>query len=632
MAIFDCNNTNLKRGSKGENVKTLQTHLKTLGYYSAAIDGDFGSVTEKAVKAFQKAAGGLKQDGWFGPSTCKKFNVTMEAKGYAKDVKIKLFDCPNITLKRGHKGENVKLLQTMMKTLGYYTREIDGDFGMYTEQAVKAFQTKTNHTPDGVFGPKTCPDLNKQYAAKVQQSMTNKYRNPPKISNVKPILTLLPEFVVLPEEVIEMEEESDSSSSGDSGSSGSSSSNSEEKKKTQKTATTTKVRSKGFINTTANFDCKKINLSQGSKGDNVTKLQTILKTKGYYTRAIDGDFGKYTKEAVKKLQAAQGNSQDGIFGPKTCASLQKLNPNDPKNKPHTITAIPSVSTSDDMEGLSHEITVKMLYKDEYIKWMQKLQKTQFKIFHGEDEVYNHEGYINEIKIAQENDVMIIEISIVGYTVFLDQNVTYQKTAKRSELLKELIEMAGLKADVDLTGLDDSEYTIKVVKTKTGSGTNDGGGGLTQASGNDCTGGAMQTNRLSSYSYELSKTGGNTTIGNSSANYAQDTKSMSGKAAIMDCYNRFVYYKPSYADNRFCPQKMWHSSGKITGNCADISRLVKCLGDVHGMKVGIHHMYGHYYNLIEVNGKTYRFDCCCKSSGSYRGEITNNLTKRGGPWS
>ena len=631
MAIFDCNNTNLKKGSKGENVKTLQTHLKTLGYYSAAIDGDFGSVTEKAVKAFQKAAGGLKQDGWFGPASCKKFNIMMESKGYAKDVNIKLFDCPNITLKRGHKGENVKLLQTMLKTLGYYTREIDGDFGMYTEQAVKAFQTKTNHTPDGVFGPKTCPDLNKQYSKKVQQGMTNQYRNPPQLMNVKPILTVLPEFVILPEQVLEtegdVEETSDDSESTDENKK----KKTEETKKKTQTATTKKIITKGFITANANFDCKKINLAQGSKGNNVTKLQTILKTKGYYTRAIDGDFGKYTKEAVKKLQAAQGNSQDGIFGPKTCASLQKGNPNDPKNKPHTITAIPSISISDDMEGLSHEITVKMLYKPEYHSWIQKLQKTKFVLLHGDDEVYNHEGYINEIKIAQENDVMQIELSIVGYTAFLDQNVTYQKTAKRSELLKELIEMAGLQADVDLTGLDDSEYTIKVVKTKTGTG-GDGGGGLTQASGNDCTGGAMQTYQLSSYSYELSRTGGNTTIGNSSANYAQDTKNMSGKAAIMDCYNRFVYYKPSYADNRFCPQKMWHASGKITGNCADISRLVKCLGDVHGMKVGIHHMYGHYYNLIEVNGKTYRFDCCCKSSGSYRGEVTNNLTKRGGPWS
>jgi len=70
------------------------------------------------------------------------------------------------------------------------------------------------------------------------------------------------------------------------------------------------------------------------------------------------------------------------------------------------------------------------------------------------------------------------------------------------------------------------------------------------------------------------------------------------------------------------------------NCADISRLVKCLCDVHGTKCGIRHAYHHYYNLVEVNGKTYRFDCCFGSSGymvNYGGELCNNLTKNGGPW-
>ena len=45
----------LKKGSKGEEVKTLQRLLMALGYslehYGA--DGSFGGVTERAVKAFQ---------------------------------------------------------------------------------------------------------------------------------------------------------------------------------------------------------------------------------------------------------------------------------------------------------------------------------------------------------------------------------------------------------------------------------------------------------------------------------------------------------------------------------------------------------------------------------------------------
>ena len=66
------------------------------------------------------------------------------------------------------------------------------------------------------------------------------------------------------------------------------------------------------------IDCTKINLKKGSKGDTVRELQTILQKKGYYTGKLDGDFGKYTEDAVKKLQKEQGNSTDGVFGPKTC--------------------------------------------------------------------------------------------------------------------------------------------------------------------------------------------------------------------------------------------------------------------------------------------------------------------------
>ena len=152
----------------------------------------------------------------------------------------------------------------------------------------------------------------------------------------------------------------------------------------------------------------------------------------------------------------------------------------------------------------------------------------------------------------------------------------------------------------------------------------GMGGLTTITGEDCS----ETFGISTRSYDITQTA-NHIIGNSSANYALDTANMDGKTAIMDIYNRFRY--SSYYDNRTCPQKMW-STGTISGNCADISRLVMCVGQVHGMTVGIHHMSGHYYNLIDVGGTAYRFDCCCKSSGSYRGEITNNLPMRGGPWS
>ena len=57
----------LKKGSKGEAVKKLQQTLNGKGY-KLTEDGDFGSKTEAAVKAFQKA-NGLEVDGEVGPMT-----------------------------------------------------------------------------------------------------------------------------------------------------------------------------------------------------------------------------------------------------------------------------------------------------------------------------------------------------------------------------------------------------------------------------------------------------------------------------------------------------------------------------------------------------------------------------------
>ncbi len=59
----------------------------------------------------------------------------------------------------------------------------------------------------------------------------------------------------------------------------------------------------------------------GSTGSEVTKIQTVLKQKGYYTGGIDGIFGTKTRAAVRKFQSANGLAVDGIAGPKTLAKL-----------------------------------------------------------------------------------------------------------------------------------------------------------------------------------------------------------------------------------------------------------------------------------------------------------------------
>lgn len=62
-------------GSRGEEVRQVQKKLKELGYYSGAVDGIFGSGTQKAVRAFQKNCG-LTVDGIAGPKTLQYLGLT----------------------------------------------------------------------------------------------------------------------------------------------------------------------------------------------------------------------------------------------------------------------------------------------------------------------------------------------------------------------------------------------------------------------------------------------------------------------------------------------------------------------------------------------------------------------------
>ena len=66
-----------KRGSSGETVKKIQTKLKDWGYYDGAVDGVFGSGTEKAVKYFQEK-NGLTADGKVGQATMDALGIIAE--------------------------------------------------------------------------------------------------------------------------------------------------------------------------------------------------------------------------------------------------------------------------------------------------------------------------------------------------------------------------------------------------------------------------------------------------------------------------------------------------------------------------------------------------------------------------
>lgn len=75
--IFVNGNTVLalsKYGSRGDEVKQIQTKLKRWGYYNGSVDGIYGSKTVTAVKSFQRK-NGLSVDGIAGKNTLAAMGI-----------------------------------------------------------------------------------------------------------------------------------------------------------------------------------------------------------------------------------------------------------------------------------------------------------------------------------------------------------------------------------------------------------------------------------------------------------------------------------------------------------------------------------------------------------------------------
>lgn len=66
-----------KMGSRGNEVRNIQTRLKNWGYYKGKVDGIYGTQTKNAVIAFQKK-NGLTADGIAGPKTLEKIGLASD--------------------------------------------------------------------------------------------------------------------------------------------------------------------------------------------------------------------------------------------------------------------------------------------------------------------------------------------------------------------------------------------------------------------------------------------------------------------------------------------------------------------------------------------------------------------------
>ena len=150
----------LRKGMRGSDVKAMQEKLLKLGYDLGpdGADGDFGTMTEAAVRKFQSKYG-LEVDGIVGAETTKKIDELL--KGDSPPEQPSDDSYPTIGLEEiglGSKGNLVKLAQSALACLGYSV-STDGIFGNEFEKKIKEFQAGNALRTDGVVGKETWKKL-----------------------------------------------------------------------------------------------------------------------------------------------------------------------------------------------------------------------------------------------------------------------------------------------------------------------------------------------------------------------------------------------------------------------------------------------------------------------------------------
>ena len=128
--------TLLKENDDYPTVSQLQNRLMELGYlYSDEPTTVFNPATTVAVSLFQRTIS-EPMDG-IATGELQEHLFSAEAKPYE--------------IKLGDSGTDVESMQSRLNELGYYSDKVNGYFGVATEDALRAFQTKNQITQDSVF-------------------------------------------------------------------------------------------------------------------------------------------------------------------------------------------------------------------------------------------------------------------------------------------------------------------------------------------------------------------------------------------------------------------------------------------------------------------------------------------------
>ena len=152
----------LSRGDLGPKVAELQRLLQAAGVPTGPVDGEFGPMTQAAVRRFQ-AARGLEVDGIVGPKTWAALKSAGPAPAPSSGAP---------TLREGDFGADVETLQRQLLRHGFTPGDVDGQFGPKTRRSLVEFQRAKGLEANGVVSAATWQALNGAVTPRPVQPVT----------------------------------------------------------------------------------------------------------------------------------------------------------------------------------------------------------------------------------------------------------------------------------------------------------------------------------------------------------------------------------------------------------------------------------------------------------------------------
>jgi peptidoglycan hydrolase-like protein with peptidoglycan-binding domain len=161
LAAAHLGDRTLHEGDRGHDVRVLQDFLTRAGY-KTPIAGVFGPETLHNVRRLQRAHH-LVVDGVVGPDAVKALRTLAARRAAAHSQDAQGGSSQHLggrTLKKGMKGQDVRVLQDFLTRAGFAT-PIAGVFGPQTLDNVKRFERAHGLTVDGIVGPQVVALLHK---------------------------------------------------------------------------------------------------------------------------------------------------------------------------------------------------------------------------------------------------------------------------------------------------------------------------------------------------------------------------------------------------------------------------------------------------------------------------------------